>query len=215
MTIFNYTVTSNHIHLLVVDDGERDIIPKSIQLVAGRTGQEYNQRKKRKGAFWEDRYHATAVENGDHLYRCLVYIDLNMVRTGVVEQPSQWPCCGDNEIRKPRKRNILIHHGRLRGLQSVESNDQLKLQHKGWVEEYLNNDYNRHDDKWTKSIALGSKSFVEKVRSELGILAKGRKAMEVKDGYQLREPSVFYGSHSKDKNVDIGADNTYFWGVNL
>ncbi|WP_232223097.1 transposase [Desulfosarcina sp. BuS5] len=87
----NYTVTSNHIHLLVVDDGKRDVIPKSIQLVAGRTGQEYNQRKKRKGAFWEDRYHATAIENGKHLIRCLIYIDLNMVRTGVIAHPSQWP----------------------------------------------------------------------------------------------------------------------------
>ncbi len=62
---------------------------------------------------------------------------------------------------------------------------------------------------------MGSKSFVEKVRSALGILAKGRKAMETKDGYQLREPSVFYGSHSKGKNVDIGVDNTYYWNVNL
>jgi putative transposase len=26
----------------------------SIQLIAGRTAQEYNQRKKRKGAFWEE-----------------------------------------------------------------------------------------------------------------------------------------------------------------
>lgn len=36
-------VTSNHVHLLVIDDGDRDVIPKSIQLIAGRTGQEYNQ----------------------------------------------------------------------------------------------------------------------------------------------------------------------------
>ena len=32
LDILNYTVTSNHIHLLVVD-GEKDVIPKSIQLV--------------------------------------------------------------------------------------------------------------------------------------------------------------------------------------
>jgi putative transposase len=51
-----------------------------MQLVAGRIGQDYNQRKCRKGAFWEDRYHATAVESGDHLARCMVYIDTNMVR---------------------------------------------------------------------------------------------------------------------------------------
>ncbi len=63
LPILNYAVTSNHIHLLVVGDGKRDVIPKSIKLIAGRTGQEYNQ-KNRKGAFWEDRYHATAVERG-------------------------------------------------------------------------------------------------------------------------------------------------------
>jgi len=64
LTILNYMVTSNHIHLLVADDGGRDAIPNSMQLVAGRTGQEYNQRKDRKGAYWEDRYHATAIESG-------------------------------------------------------------------------------------------------------------------------------------------------------
>ena len=53
ISILNYTVTSNHVHVLVVDDGDRDVIPNSIQFIAGRTGQEYNRRKNRKGAFWE------------------------------------------------------------------------------------------------------------------------------------------------------------------
>jgi len=55
LTILGYMITSNHIHLLVNDDGLSDVISKSMQLIAGRTGQEYNQRKRRKGAFWEDR----------------------------------------------------------------------------------------------------------------------------------------------------------------
>ena len=70
LSVLNYMVTSNHIHLLVRDIGERDVIPNSIQLIAGRTGQEYNQRKNRKGAYWEDRYHATAVETDSHLIPC-------------------------------------------------------------------------------------------------------------------------------------------------
>jgi len=98
LTILNYMVTSNHVHLLVFDTGNRDVIPKSMQLVAGRTGQEYNQRKNRKGAYWEDRYHATAVESGDHLARCIVYIDTNMVRAGVVNHPAMWSFSGYNEI---------------------------------------------------------------------------------------------------------------------
>jgi len=91
LKIINYMVTSNHIHLIVADAGDKDVIPNSMQLIAGRSGQEYNQRKKRKGAYWEDRYHATAVESGDHLARCMVYIDTNMVRAGAVNHPSMWP----------------------------------------------------------------------------------------------------------------------------
>jgi hypothetical protein len=41
--------------------------------VDGRTGQETNQRKQRKGAFWEDRYHAKAVESGDHMILMINY----------------------------------------------------------------------------------------------------------------------------------------------
>ena len=108
LRVLNYMATSNHIHLLVFDSGERNTIPKSMQLIAGRTAQEFNQRKKRKGAFWEDRYHATAVETNHHLISCLTYIDLNMVRAGAVAHPSQWESCGYQEIQKPRERYSII-----------------------------------------------------------------------------------------------------------
>jgi putative transposase len=42
LSVFNYTVTSNHIHLLVKETGQ-DVIAQSMQLIAGRTAQEYNQ----------------------------------------------------------------------------------------------------------------------------------------------------------------------------
>ena len=61
LCVLDYMVTSNHIHLLVYDREGRDVIPDSMQLVAGRSGQEYNHRKQRKGAYWEDRYHATEI----------------------------------------------------------------------------------------------------------------------------------------------------------
>ena len=90
--VLDYMVTSNHIHLIVKDTG-RGVIAQSMQLIAGRTAQEYNQRKARGGAFWEGRYHATAIEADEHLHRCLVYIHLNMVPAGVVE--SSWGVEGE------------------------------------------------------------------------------------------------------------------------
>ena len=71
LCVLNYIITSNHIHVLVHDRGQGEI-NKSMQLVAGRTAQEYNQCKGRKGAFWEGRYHATAVDSEMYLARCMV-----------------------------------------------------------------------------------------------------------------------------------------------
>jgi REP element-mobilizing transposase RayT len=102
LSVLNYVATSNHIHLLALDRG-REAISKSMQLVSGRTAQAFNLRKKRKGAFWEDRYHATAVETNHHLVACLTYIDLNMVRAGVVAHPSEWQVGGYAEMPAGRE----------------------------------------------------------------------------------------------------------------
>jgi REP element-mobilizing transposase RayT len=48
LDILNYTVTSNHIHLLLAD-GENEVIPKSIQLVAGKTAQHTTAGKRGRG----------------------------------------------------------------------------------------------------------------------------------------------------------------------
>jgi len=72
LSILNFIVTSNHTHLILSSSENIQAIPKAMQLIAGRTAQEYNRRKKRKGAFWQDRYHATAIESGEHLWRCMV-----------------------------------------------------------------------------------------------------------------------------------------------
>jgi REP element-mobilizing transposase RayT len=212
LAILNYMVTSNHIHLLVLDDGDRNVIPNSIQLVAGRTGQEYNERKGRSGAYWEDRYHATAVESGVHLARCMVYMDTNMVRAGVVKHPSMWPFCGYNEIQDPRRKNVLIDYEKLRKIIGAESYEQVKRSQRGWVEEYLGDGGRIRQEEWSSSIAVGSKGFVEDVKSVLGFRARGRDIIEVNDGYQLRERSVPYGASFGGENSDIGLENTYYWG---
>ena len=103
LCVLNYIATSNHVHLLVRDRGQGEIA-RSLQLISGRCAQEFNQRKQRHGAFWQDRYHATAVDTDGHLARCMAYIDLNMVRAGAVTHPAQWEIGGYREIQHPPSR---------------------------------------------------------------------------------------------------------------
>jgi REP element-mobilizing transposase RayT len=187
LSVLNYMVTSNHIHLLVRDKGERDVIPNSIQLIAGRTGQEFNQRKNRKGAYWEDRYHATAVETDTHLIQCMVYMDLNMVRAGVVGHPSEWAFSGYNEIQAPRQRYALIDYEGLRDLVNVRGMGDLAEAYRGWVEESIEEERHVRDGKWTESVAVGSEAFVTATKEKLGVKVKGREMIDDDGTYVLRE----------------------------
>jgi len=102
----------------------------------------------------------------------------------------------------PRELNLLSVPG-----QNVWSKD--------WINEHLDNGPQNREDKWTKSIAVGNKGFVETVKSALGFRAKGRKTREAGAGFELPEPPAPYGALFGGKNEDIGADNTYYWDINL
>jgi putative transposase len=203
ITILNYMVTSNHVHLLVKDSGTPKSIPRSIQLVAGRTAQEYNKRKNRKGAFWEDRYHAVAVETGEHLIRCLVYIDLNMVRAGAVRHPSEWEFSGYNEIQRPRKKCVLISYEALMNLAGYQNYDAFRKAHRKWVEAELEKIGSRRQSHWTQSIAVGSRAFIETVQEQLSFRARGRRKRNLDNGMELREATASYNALFDLENSDI------------
>ena len=205
-SVLDYMVTSNHIHLLVHDTCGRNVIPDSIKLVAGRTGQEYNVRKNRKGAFWADRYHATAVESNRYLRQCIIYIDMNMVRAGVVAHPAQWEFSGFNEIQHPRKRKGIIDFDRLMDLLGFKNHDELKKAHRKWVDSAQKTGIGCKENKWTQSIAVGSKTFIEKMKETLGVRVRGRKIICADDTFELREVRTPYG---KAENQDSG--NTFLW----
>ncbi len=206
LSVLNYMVTSNHVHLLIFDNSGRNIIPDSIKLVAGRTGKEYNTRKNRKGAFWQDRYHATAVESNRHLRQCIAYIDMNMVRAGVVDHPGKWECRGYNEIQNPQTRKSIIDFERLMELLGFETYEQLQQAHFQWVDSRLQAENKGRQAKRTQSVAVGGESFIEKIKEALGFKARGRKIRHDGDAFELREALKPYGPTSA-----LASGNTFFW----
>ncbi len=166
LCVLNYIATSNHTHMLVVDTGE-ETIPKSLQLIAGRTAQEFNIRKKRKGAFWEDRYHATAVQTDDHLTKCMVYIDLNLVRAGMVQHPSEYSISGYNEIQNPPKRYSILNRRTLLDLFAIHDENRFRQAYREWVEIELKNGSFIKNSLWSESVAVGNECFIEDIRQHL------------------------------------------------
>jgi REP element-mobilizing transposase RayT len=214
LCILNYVVTSNHVHILVVDTGD-NAIPKSMQLIAGRTGQEYNARKDRKGTYWEDRYHATAVQTNEHLVRCMLYIDFNMVRAGVVGHPSFWPYGGYQEIVAPPKRYARVDHGMLIDLLGMHGLDELSAWYRACVDEELRRAGHRRAPGWTESLAVGDKGYVDEVKQNLLSRAVVRKTHEREEGvFELREPVVSYNPVFDPQNSLLSLKNSVKWGVN-
>jgi len=210
LSVLNYIVTSNHIHLLVKDTG-RNVIPQSMQLIAGRVAQEYNQRKSRKGAFWEDRYHATAIQGDEHLSRCLIYIDMNMVRAGVVKHPSEWSACGYREIQNPPMRYKIIDTSSWLALLGFTDVDLFQKEHRQWVDTKIEENTTQRESAWTESLAVGSYDYVEHIKQTLGVRASAR-AVEKEDNYYVvKEPIISYNRDFGTKKALLSSNNTYNW----
>ena len=212
LRVLNYVVTSNHIHLLILDTGDR-VIPKSLQLIAGRTAQEYNYRKGRKGAYWEDRYHATAVETDEHLFTCLVYIDLNMVRAGVVRHPADWPHGGYREIQFPPERYRIIDIPVLMQLCGVGAIPELQQQRRIWLDNELQRGDIRRDDTWTRSIAVGSRTFVERIHDSIDFKSRNREVVQHHGKYIIKDEVEGYNALFDGKKDGLSLKNTVKLGI--
>ncbi len=65
--------------------------------------------------------------------------------------------------------------------------DDLKDAHYKWVDKEMQTDNSGKENKWTQSIAVGSKTFIKKLKEALGFRATGRKIICADDTFELRE----------------------------
>jgi len=82
------------------------------------------------------------------------------------------------------------------GLQSM---DEFREIHKGWVTEAQKEKYRERQPQWTESIAVGSEAFVRDMREKLGPWAIWREIVGANGIYELREPMNSYGADFSHK----------------
>lgn len=85
-----YALMANHVHLLITPRTEKSI-GKAMQMIGRYYVQYFNQSYDRCGTLWEGRYKATVIDSENYLLSCSRYIELNPVRSGLVEDPADYP----------------------------------------------------------------------------------------------------------------------------
>lgn len=90
VAVHAYVLMPNHVHLLATPQ-TLEGLPKMMQAVGRRYVRHFNDRHGRTGTLWEGRYRSTMVQTDRYLLACMVYIDLNPVRAGLVLQAADYP----------------------------------------------------------------------------------------------------------------------------
>jgi putative transposase len=87
--IHAYVLMPNHVHILMTPSTP-NAIGKVMQSIGRTYVGRFNSIYRRTGTLWEGRYRATVIESESYLFNCYRYIELNPVRAGLVEYPSDY-----------------------------------------------------------------------------------------------------------------------------
>jgi len=109
VSVHAYVLMSNHFHLLATPQTAEGL-PKMMQAVGRSYVRYFNDTQKRSGTLWEGRYKSTLIQTDRYLLACMVYIDLNPVRAGLVSQPQDYPWSSHLHYRGVRSDRLITPH---------------------------------------------------------------------------------------------------------
>jgi hypothetical protein len=110
-------------------------ISSLMQQINGRYGCWFNRRFQRRGHFWGDRFKNPELLDLPAVQECLLYIELNAVRAGLVRRPEQWKA-GSARLRWKQKDRQLMPLQEIFGGRDPQEAYQLyrsRLYHRGAI----------------------------------------------------------------------------------
>jgi len=164
--IHAWCLMTNHVHLLCTGKTE-DGISKMMQSIGRQYVRYFNQKYKRTGTLWDGRYKSCLVEAESYLFGLYRYIELNPVRAGMVNDPSEysWSSYSINAFGKISE--LCTPHSLYLSLGA--SDKQLQVAYVGLFSEILNVDLIKDiREASNKGMAVGKPEFLEEIETLTG-----------------------------------------------
>ena len=104
-----FVLMDNHFHLLVTPQADK-ALSRMMQDMGRDYVRYFNRRYSRTGTLWEGRFRSSLIQTERYFLACMVYIDLNPVRAGMVAQPLDHPWSSHAHYVGARLDNWLVAH---------------------------------------------------------------------------------------------------------
>ena len=88
--VYAYCLMADHVHLVLEPPAETAMLGKFMKCLAGRQTRYVNRLEGRRGTLWESRYKSSAIQFEGYLLACCRYVELNPVRSRLVDAPDQY-----------------------------------------------------------------------------------------------------------------------------
>lgn len=158
-----WVLMTNHVHILCTPH-EEGAISKMMQSLGRMYVRHYNYTYQRSGTLWEGRYKSSLIQSEIYLLELYRYIELNPVRAGMVDDPSEYSwssyaCNGlglDTDLQTPHELYVALGKTKT---ERLEAYSQLFKTHTGV--ELLK----EIRDSVNKGLALGNEHFTLQIEA--------------------------------------------------
>ena len=104
-----FVLMDNHLHLLVTPQFDK-ALSKMMQDLGRDYVRYFNKKHTRTGTLWEGRFRSALIQTDRYFLACMVYIDLNPVRAGMVALALNHPWSSHAHYVGARQDNWLVPH---------------------------------------------------------------------------------------------------------
>ena len=113
------------------------------------------------------------IQTGAHLSRCMFYIDMNMVRAGVVGHPEEWKHGGHHELSGDRQRYCILNQEQLLTcLGNGHDLEQFRTWYVKTLTSIVTEGYQCRESYWSEAYAVGDADWLSIIYDEIGLRRK-------------------------------------------